>query len=97
MSSVIENFKHTTALFKHADELDGLNKQVSLKEKLVHAHKVVMERYPFIARIALTLYDPDTRVLKSYLHSSNEDRPLDHYQTLIDQAPSLKEILSLID
>ena len=95
MSTVLENFRHGSALFRHTDELDELNKQGSLKEKLVHAHKVVMERYSFIARIALTLYDPDTRVLKSYLHSSNADNPLDHYQAIIDHAPSLKEVLSL--
>jgi HD-GYP domain-containing protein (c-di-GMP phosphodiesterase class II) len=32
-------------------------------------------------------------VLKTYLHSSGEDDPVTHYQALLDQAPSLREIL----
>jgi len=31
--------------------------------------------------------------LKTYLHSSGNDSPLEHYQTLLDNAPSLKKIL----
>lgn len=95
MSTTLESFKISNGLFKHTDSLDALNRQLSLKEKLIHAHKVVKDRYEFIARIALTLYDPETRVLKSYLHSGEDNNPMEHYHTLIDQAPSLKEVLNL--
>ena len=80
-------------MFKHRDVLEDLNKQLPLKDKIVSAHRVIAKKFSFIARIAITLYDPETRVLKTYLHSSGEDEPLVHYQALLDDAPSLKEIL----
>ena len=79
--------------YSHKDTLSFLNQKGSLKNKLVSAHKVVQKNLPFIARIAIALYDPGTKLLKTYLHSSGEDNPLEHYQTLIDNAPSLKQIL----
>jgi len=80
-------------MFYHDDVLAALNANMPLKDKLVSAHKVIQAKFPFIARIALAIYDPDTKVLKTYLHSSGEDRPLYNYQALLDDAPSLIEIL----
>ena len=80
-------------MFYHDDVLAALNANMPLKDKLVSAHKVIQEKFPFIARIALAIYDPETKVLKTYLHSSGEDRPLYNYQALLDDAPSLIEIL----
>ena len=77
----------------HIDSLGDLNKHLPLKQKLVSAHRVIRERMPFIARIAIALYDPETRILKTFIHSSGDDNPLDNYQALIDEAPSLKRIL----
>lgn len=44
-------------------------------------------------RIAIAAYDPETSLLKTYLHSSDGDNPLEHYQASIDDAPSLKKML----
>jgi len=79
--------------FDHTDTFGFLNRNAPLREKLSAAHQTVQQSMPFIARIALTLYDPDTRVLKSYLHSGGDHEPLEHYQAIIDSAPSLVEIL----
>ena len=79
--------------FAHRDNLDFLNSSGSLRGKVVAAHDVVRRRFDFIARIALTLYDSETGVLKAYLHSGPQGDPLEHYQDLLDNAPSLKEIL----
>lgn len=79
--------------FGHADALGFLNGAAPLREKLIAAHQIVQQRCPFIARIALTLYDTETRVLKTYLHSSGDADPMQHYQDVIDNAPSLVEIL----
>lgn len=79
--------------FDHADALGFLNHGAPLRDKLIAAHEAVRHSLPFIARIALTLYDPETRVLKTYLHSSGDREPLAHYQAIIDNAPSLVEIL----
>jgi len=80
-------------MFDHHDLLEDLNKHLPLKDKVISAHRAISKKFNFIARIAIALYDPDTRVLKTYLHSSGDDKPLEHYQTLLDDAPSLKEIL----
>ncbi len=80
-------------MFNHHDLLEDLNKQLPLKDKLISAHKSIQQKFPFIARIAIALYDPETRVLKTYLDSSGEDKPLLHYQSSLENAPSLQEIL----
>ena len=77
----------------HKDILESLNQGISLKDKLVNAHKVIKAQYPFIKRISIALYDADTNVLKTFLDSSSGDNPLDHYQTPLENAPSLKAIL----
>ena len=77
----------------YKDVLEPLNQQASIRDKLIHCHRVVQQQLPFIARIAVTLYDPETAVLKTYVHSSGEDDPLSHYQASLDEAPSLKAIL----
>jgi HD-GYP domain-containing protein (c-di-GMP phosphodiesterase class II) len=77
----------------HNDVLEELNKLVPLQDKLQATHKSIADPFPFIVRIAIAIYDPETSVLKTYMHSSGDDNPLDHYSTLIEDAPSLKEIL----
>ncbi len=79
--------------YLHQDSLDFLNQKGSLKEKLEAAHAAVQQHFPFVARIAITLYDPGSHVLKVYLHSGEEKNPMEHYQTVLENAPSLKEIL----
>lgn len=77
----------------HIDTLDDLNNHLPLKEKLASIHQVVRKKLPFITRIAIAIYDPETRMLKTFVHSTEGDNPLPHYQALIDDAPSLKNIL----
>ncbi len=79
--------------FQHTDALAFLSQSGPLREKLISAHGVLRGNFPFIARIAITLYDPDTRLLKAYLHSGAQQDPLQHYQSVLDNAPSLVEIL----
>ena len=79
---------------EHHDFLEFLNQQGSLRDKLVAAHETVKKICPAIARIAIAIYDPETTVLKTYLHSSGDDNPLQNYQTLLENAPSLKAILA---
>lgn len=81
-------------MFHHRDMLDDLNKPLPLKDKIFSAHRSVQHKFSFISRIAITLYDPETQILKTYLDSSGEDKPLVHYQSPLDNAPSLKEILT---
>ncbi|MDR9437081.1 MAG: HD domain-containing protein [Thiohalophilus sp.] len=80
-------------MIEHHDFLENLNTQGSLRDKLISAHQSIKALCPDIDRIAVAIYDPETKVLKTYLHSSGTDDPLSNYQSLIDQAPSLKAIL----
>ena len=82
-------------MFEHKDELKALDSSQPLHEKLKIAHERVKQDYSFIARIAIALYDTQTRILKTFIHSSGGDQPLPHYQTLIDNAHSLTEILKI--
>jgi len=78
---------------EHHDMLAELNKHITLREKIVAAHESVSEMFPFIVRIAIAIHDPDTDLLKTYIHSSGDDNPLGHYQVPLNDAPSLKAIL----
>ena len=78
---------------EHQDTLDSLNRNIPLREKLVQTHRALQTHLPFIARIAIAIYDPKTTLLKTYLHSSGEDDPLAHYQASLSEAPSLEAIL----
>ena len=77
----------------YEDTLEALNRNLPLRDKLVQTHRVVQKQLPFVARIAVALYDPQTSVLKTYLHSSGEDDPLSHYYAGLSEAPSLARIL----
>ncbi len=80
-------------MFDHKDTLEELNTHLPLKDKIAGAHRVIKESLDFVARISVTLYDPETRILKTYLDSSGEDDPIRNYQAPLDKAKSLKDIL----
>ncbi len=80
-------------MYEHIDTLEKLNSKDSLKEKLIAAHASLQDKFPFVARIAVTLYDRETGMLKTYLHSSGDDNPLNHYEAPLAEAHSLKNIL----
>jgi len=84
------NIKET---FSHQDTLHELTQKGLFSNKLKATHRAINEIFPFIIRIAIAVYDPETKVLKTFLHSSGEDNPLSHYQSLLANAPSLKSIL----
>ena len=78
---------------EHRDALESLNRDFSLSEKLASTHRVVKSRLPFVARIAVALYDPKTTLLKSYVHSSGDGDAMSHYEAHLADAPSLARIL----
>ncbi|PHR55745.1 MAG: phosphohydrolase [Arcobacter sp.] len=80
-------------MFKHKDNLHELTQKGTLSQKLKATHRSINEVFPFIVRIAIAIYDPQTKILKTFIHSSGEDNPLDHYQSLLENAPSLQAIL----
>jgi HD-GYP domain-containing protein (c-di-GMP phosphodiesterase class II) len=83
----------TNTSFGHKDILDSLNKNQTLQEKLVCTHEAIRQFFPFLARIAITIYDPATTLVKSYLDSSDHTTPWQHCEAHLEELPSLKEVL----
>ncbi|MDP2076574.1 MAG: HD domain-containing protein [Sulfuricurvum sp.] len=79
-------------IFSHQDTLHELTQKSSLHDKLTATHHSIKEIFPFIVRISIAIYDSQTKVLKTFVDSSGENHPLDHYQSLLDDAPSLKSV-----
>jgi HD-GYP domain-containing protein (c-di-GMP phosphodiesterase class II) len=77
----------------HRDALQALNEEAPLRQRLREIRLAVRAFMPFVARIAVALYDPKTTLLKTFAHSSEGEDPLPHYQALIGEVPSLKQLL----
>ncbi len=80
-------------MFEHDDALAGLRANVPLDDKIEIVHRAMRARFPFIARIAVTAFDPSSELLKTFIHSSDGDVPLVRYEASLAEAPSLAEIL----
>jgi HD-GYP domain-containing protein (c-di-GMP phosphodiesterase class II) len=77
----------------HHDALQALNEDGTLRYRLREIRLAVRAFMPFIARIAVAVYDPKTTLLKTFAHSSEGEDPLPHYQAPIAEVPSLKQLL----
>jgi HD-GYP domain-containing protein (c-di-GMP phosphodiesterase class II) len=77
----------------HQDILKELNKNIRLSEKLESIHKVLKDRFHFIDRVAVAVYDAKTDLLKTFSHSSGPRAPLVHYEARMGESRSLMEIL----
>ena len=85
----------TPDLYHHTDSFDKLNESQPLSEKLRFVHDTIKQRYPFIERLAVAIYDPKTDLLKTFIHSSGGAVPLAHYQAKLSEAKSLREIIGM--
>jgi len=77
----------------HKDLLDALNHSTSLNKKLWAIHEAVRNYFDFILRVAIALYDEQSKILKTFLASTSQGNPLIHYETKLEAAPSLQEII----
>jgi len=78
---------------QHTDILENLNKDKSLKKKLYAVHSAIKIMMPYIHRIGIAMYDEKADLLKTFLSNSDEASPLIHYESKLDEAPSLKQII----
>ena len=83
----------TLAIFDHEDRFNPLDQNIGLVKKLEYIHVALKDRFSFISRIAATIYEPETDLLKTFVHSSGGDEPLSHYQAKLSESLSLREIL----
>lgn len=77
---------------QHRDLLNELNRKTSVSEKVAFLHRVVRETCPYIHRIGVAVYDRDTDMLKTFLHSTDGDNPLPNYVFKLREAASLYQI-----
>ena len=81
-----------TDAFSHTDPLQKLGTNASVVEKLKLLHDFLKAQHPFIDRVAIALYDNSTDLLKTFIWSGDEESPLSHYQSKLENSPSLIEI-----
>lgn len=81
-------------IFFHEDALSRLNEDAPLSDKLADVHRFVRGHMPFVARIAVALYDATTDTLKTFAHSSTDANPLPFYEATLGASRSLQEIVA---
>ena len=84
-----------TAMFEHQDVLAALNGKLPLPEKIAYVHGLLKERFDFIDRISVAIHDPKTDLLKTYLHSSDDENPLVLYSAKLADSESMQKILKV--
>jgi HD-GYP domain-containing protein (c-di-GMP phosphodiesterase class II) len=82
-------------MFEHQDVLAALNGKLPLPEKIRFVHDLLQERFDFVERVSVAIYDPKTDQLKTFLHSSGGEDPLSLYSARLSNSVSLQEILKV--
>ncbi len=82
-------------MFEHQDVLAALNGRLPLSEKLDYVLSFLKQRYDFIDRISVAMYDQKNDLLKTFLYSSNDENPLSFYSARLADSASLTEILKV--
>ncbi|MDH5483945.1 MAG: HD domain-containing protein [Gammaproteobacteria bacterium] len=77
--------------FEHHDILRGLNSKAPVSKKLEYLYALLRNRYDFIDRISVILYEPSTEMLTTFASSS--DSGLGHYHAKLNESPALLEII----
>ena len=66
----------------------------TLNVKIADIHDEVKSWLPCINRISVALYDADTDVLKTFINSTDDGSPLEHYEAQLASVQSLQEVAS---
>ena len=83
----------TAETFAYHDTLEQLNRNIPLAVKVRSVHDVLKSHLPFVTRIADSLYDSQSDLVKTFVESSVAGQSLLSYQARLEEAPSLREIL----
>jgi HD-GYP domain-containing protein (c-di-GMP phosphodiesterase class II) len=78
-------------LFSHVDLLADLDAAGSPQRRIEILHARIRREFPFVHRLAVVSHEPKTSMLRTFLASGEE--ALVRYETPLESAPSLKEIL----
>lgn len=80
-------------MLKHIDRLESLNGTLSLCGKLHHLRSALLDHFPFIDHIGVSIYDSETQLFEPLAYSSANKTELTHFKIKIDHAHSLQTIL----
>jgi len=82
-------------MFEHQDVLAALNGKLPLPEKIAYVHGLLKDRFDFIDRISVAIYDAKTDLLKTFVQSSDDENPLVLYSAKLADSASMMEILKV--
>lgn len=83
------------AMFEHQDVFAAINAKSPLPEKIKVVHGLLKERFGFIDRVSVAIYEAKTDLLKTYVQSSDGENPLSLYSAKLSDSQSMQEILRL--
>jgi HD-GYP domain-containing protein (c-di-GMP phosphodiesterase class II) len=65
-----------------------------LTQRLQGIHALIRNRYDFVDRVAVALYDPSTDLLKTFVSSNTDNTLLKHYEVTLASVPSLSALVA---
>lgn len=74
------------------DNLSRIGQEGSASEKLAIIHEEIKRHMPFIERIAVTIYEEERDLLKTYICSEAGEKALQFYQSKLGDSLTLKNI-----
>ena len=72
--------------------IDILSDTVSIQGQLRDIHESLKTELPSITRVAVAIYDEQTDVLKTFVHSTDGEAPFSHYEAKLGEVPSLRDL-----
>lgn len=79
-------------IVSQSDTLAPLRQNLPLQRKIEYLHGVINLRYDCIHRMAVAVYDAKTDLLKTFVHSSESENPLNKYESRLAGSATLSEI-----
>lgn len=70
----------------------GKEEPNQLNDRLQQLHEEIKVWCPCINRISVALFDVKTNILKTFINSSDDGSPLDHYEADLDSVESLRKL-----
>ena len=65
---------------------------ISIRGQLREIHENLKAELPLVTRVAVAIYDEQTDILKTFVHSTDGEVPFSHYEAKLDQVPSLHDL-----
>ena len=75
------------------DPLQAPGADAPLRSRIWEIHWAVRSFMPFVARVAVAIYEPGTALLRLFVHSGGSDDPAPHYPLPDDDKRSLRRLL----